>query len=244
MFCPAIVFPTVARGKARVRTIVTADHTEEDLREALDAFERVGSRAGAHRVTDVRRPTVARRAPRAAAVLPLVEVDDAAQAVALARVLVDSGLPVMEVALRTHGGAGRDRRRADRRSPTPSSAWGRSSTPAQLSDALGGRRGVRGKPGIERRAACAAAVTAVPFVPGVATVTELMRVVASGIREVKFFPAEASGGRRPRCRRWPRWCRRSGSSRPEGSMPTRRARLPGARPRLRRRRELGVPGRR
>jgi glycine C-acetyltransferase len=31
VFCPAIVFPTVARGSARVRTIVTADHTEEDL---------------------------------------------------------------------------------------------------------------------------------------------------------------------------------------------------------------------
>jgi glycine C-acetyltransferase len=42
VFCPAIVFPTVARGKARVRTIVTADHTEEDLGEALEAFERVG----------------------------------------------------------------------------------------------------------------------------------------------------------------------------------------------------------
>jgi len=42
VFCPAIVFPTVARGRARVRTIVTADHTEDDLREALEAFERVG----------------------------------------------------------------------------------------------------------------------------------------------------------------------------------------------------------
>ncbi|MGQ0669422.1 MAG: glycine C-acetyltransferase [Actinomycetota bacterium] len=42
VFAPAIVFPTVARGKARVRTIVTADHSEEDLKEALDAFERVG----------------------------------------------------------------------------------------------------------------------------------------------------------------------------------------------------------
>ena len=42
VFAPAIVFPTVARGRARVRTIVTADHTEDDLREALDAFERVG----------------------------------------------------------------------------------------------------------------------------------------------------------------------------------------------------------
>jgi glycine C-acetyltransferase len=42
VFTPAVVFPTVGRGKARVRTIVTADHTEEDLREALAAFERVG----------------------------------------------------------------------------------------------------------------------------------------------------------------------------------------------------------
>jgi glycine C-acetyltransferase len=42
VFCPAIIYPTVAKGKARVRTIVTAEHTEEDLKEALDAFERVG----------------------------------------------------------------------------------------------------------------------------------------------------------------------------------------------------------
>jgi glycine C-acetyltransferase len=42
VFCPAIVFPTVGRGKARVRTIVTADHTEDDLGEAADAFARVG----------------------------------------------------------------------------------------------------------------------------------------------------------------------------------------------------------
>ncbi|MDP9300721.1 MAG: aminotransferase class I/II-fold pyridoxal phosphate-dependent enzyme, partial [Actinomycetota bacterium] len=42
VFSPAVVFPTVGRGRARVRTIVTADHTEEDLREALAAFERVG----------------------------------------------------------------------------------------------------------------------------------------------------------------------------------------------------------
>jgi glycine C-acetyltransferase len=46
VFCPAIVFPTVARGSARVRTIVTADHTEGDLLEALDAFERVGRELG------------------------------------------------------------------------------------------------------------------------------------------------------------------------------------------------------
>ena len=39
VFAQGIAFPTVARDKARVRTIVTADHTEEDLQEALDVFE-------------------------------------------------------------------------------------------------------------------------------------------------------------------------------------------------------------
>jgi glycine C-acetyltransferase len=46
VFCPAIVFPTVGRGKARVRTIVTADHSEDDLREALDVFDRVAVELG------------------------------------------------------------------------------------------------------------------------------------------------------------------------------------------------------
>jgi len=40
------VFPTVAKGRARVRTIVTADHTEEDLKEALEAFRQVGGELG------------------------------------------------------------------------------------------------------------------------------------------------------------------------------------------------------
>jgi glycine C-acetyltransferase len=46
VFCPAIVFPTVAKGSARVRTIVTADHTPDDLDEALEVFGRVGAELG------------------------------------------------------------------------------------------------------------------------------------------------------------------------------------------------------
>jgi glycine C-acetyltransferase len=41
-----IGFPTVARDRARVRTIVTATHTKEELDRALDAFRRVGKRMG------------------------------------------------------------------------------------------------------------------------------------------------------------------------------------------------------
>ena len=46
VFCPAIVFPTVTRGQARIRTIVTADHSEDELRDALDVFDRVGNELG------------------------------------------------------------------------------------------------------------------------------------------------------------------------------------------------------
>ena len=42
VFAQAIAFPTVARDKARVRTIVTATHTRDDLQYALDKFEKVG----------------------------------------------------------------------------------------------------------------------------------------------------------------------------------------------------------
>jgi glycine C-acetyltransferase len=42
VFAQGIGFPTVPRGKARVRTIVTATHTTDDLQLALDAFGRIG----------------------------------------------------------------------------------------------------------------------------------------------------------------------------------------------------------
>ena len=42
MFAQGIAFPTVARDKARVRTIVTATHTHAELQFALDVFGKVG----------------------------------------------------------------------------------------------------------------------------------------------------------------------------------------------------------
>ena len=46
VFAQGIGFPTVAKGKARVRTIVTATHTRDELQFALDCFKRVGSELG------------------------------------------------------------------------------------------------------------------------------------------------------------------------------------------------------
>jgi glycine C-acetyltransferase len=46
VFAQGIGFPTVPRDSARLRTIVTATHTRDDLQFALDAFAKVGRRLG------------------------------------------------------------------------------------------------------------------------------------------------------------------------------------------------------
>ena len=46
VFAQSIAFPTVPKGKARVRTIVTATHTQEELTYALDIFTKVGKELG------------------------------------------------------------------------------------------------------------------------------------------------------------------------------------------------------
>ena len=46
VFAQGIAFPTVARDKARVRTIVTATHTQDELQFALDVFATVGRELG------------------------------------------------------------------------------------------------------------------------------------------------------------------------------------------------------
>ena len=46
VFTPGIAFPTVAEGKARVRTIMTATHTKDQLSRALEALKKVGRKMG------------------------------------------------------------------------------------------------------------------------------------------------------------------------------------------------------
>ena len=46
VFALAIVFPTVPKGKARIRTIVTSDHTQENLQKAVSAFVKCGKKLG------------------------------------------------------------------------------------------------------------------------------------------------------------------------------------------------------
>jgi 2-dehydro-3-deoxyphosphogluconate aldolase / (4S)-4-hydroxy-2-oxoglutarate aldolase len=126
-------------------------------------------------------------------VLPLVEVDDGAQAVSVARALFDNGLPVIEIALRTAGAM--DAVDAVRSSvPEAVVGVGTVLSPDQLAGAVAAGAAFAVSPGSSDELFNAASGSSIPFVPGVATTTELMRVMAFGIREAKFFPAKAAGG--------------------------------------------------
>lgn len=44
VFTPGIAYPTVAEGKARLRTIMTATHTKDQLSRSLEILQKVGKR--------------------------------------------------------------------------------------------------------------------------------------------------------------------------------------------------------
>jgi glycine C-acetyltransferase len=46
VFAMAIGYPTVPRGKARIRVMISATHSEEDLQRGTDAFARIGRELG------------------------------------------------------------------------------------------------------------------------------------------------------------------------------------------------------
>jgi glycine C-acetyltransferase len=46
VFATSVVFPTVALDRARIRTIVTSEHTRDELATCLDAFETAGRELG------------------------------------------------------------------------------------------------------------------------------------------------------------------------------------------------------
>jgi 2-dehydro-3-deoxyphosphogluconate aldolase/(4S)-4-hydroxy-2-oxoglutarate aldolase len=128
-----------------------------------------------------------------APVLPVVVVDDAADAVPLARALVAGGLPAIEVTLRTPAALESIRAIAG---AVPDAVVGAGTvlTPGQVAESVAAGARFLVSPGWTDVLLEAMRGSGVPFLPGVSTATEVVALLERGVREMKFFPAQAAGG--------------------------------------------------
>ena len=124
-----------------------------------------------------------------ATVIPVVVIDDADEAVPLARELVAAGMPAIEITLRTPAAI---EAIANVASDVPEARVGAGTvlTPRQGEDALAAGAGFLVSPG----ATPALLDAGLPLLAGVATPSDVMALLERGITAAKFFPAEASGG--------------------------------------------------
>lgn len=132
---------------------------------------------------------ILKRAP----VVPVLVIEDDADAVPLARALVAGGLPALEVTLRTPA-ALESIRRIAAEVPEALVGVGTVMKPADFGAAreAGARFAV--SPGATDTLLKAAADSGLPYLPGVATSSEVMRGVEAGLTVFKAFPAAAIGG--------------------------------------------------
>lgn len=126
-------------------------------------------------------------------IIPVITLDRVEDAVPLARALVAGGVRLLEITLRTEAGlAGAARIIAE--VPEAVVGIGTVLTPEDLARAtdVGARFAL--SPGGTPALLAAAAGCGIPFLPGVATASEVMAGMAHGFRTFKFFPATAAGG--------------------------------------------------
>ncbi|MET7615437.1 bifunctional 4-hydroxy-2-oxoglutarate aldolase/2-dehydro-3-deoxy-phosphogluconate aldolase [Streptomyces sp. NPDC005408] len=128
-----------------------------------------------------------------APVVPVVVIEDAADAVPLARALVAGGLPAIEVTLRTPAALDAIRAIA---AEVPDAAVGAGTviSPEGADAAVSAGARFLVSPGWTERLLDAMKASGVPFLPGVSTTSEVVALLERGVSEMKFFPAEPSGG--------------------------------------------------
>jgi 2-dehydro-3-deoxyphosphogluconate aldolase/(4S)-4-hydroxy-2-oxoglutarate aldolase len=129
----------------------------------------------------------------AARVVAVLIVDDANDAVPLARALLSGGVDVMELTLRTP--AALDALRAIRRDvPKMTAGIGTILTVDQLQATREAGAAFGVSPGCNPRLLAAAREAGFSFAPGIATPTDIEIAIEHGCRLLKFFPAEQLGG--------------------------------------------------
>ncbi|MFF1353040.1 bifunctional 4-hydroxy-2-oxoglutarate aldolase/2-dehydro-3-deoxy-phosphogluconate aldolase [Streptomyces sp. NPDC058297] len=128
-----------------------------------------------------------------APVVPVVVVEDVADAVPLARALVAGGLRAIEVTLRTPAALDAIRAIADE---VPDAVVGAGTviSPQNVADSVAAGARFLVSPGWTDSLLDSMKRSGVPFLPGVSTTSEVVALLERGVSEMKFFPAEAAGG--------------------------------------------------
>lgn len=128
-----------------------------------------------------------------APLVPVVVLEDADRAVPLAEALLKAGLPQMEITFRTAAAADAILR-ISTQLPEMLVGAGTLLSPEAVERAVdaGSRFGVA--PGFNPAVAARAQALRLPFIPGIATPTELEAALAAGCEVLKFFPAQQAGG--------------------------------------------------
>jgi len=126
-------------------------------------------------------------------VIPVVVVDELDHAVPVARALAAGGLPVVELTLRTP--VALDAIRAIvAEVPNVTIGAGTVTTPEQAKLAAEAGAQFLVSPGATPTLVDAMGSTGLPFLPGTATVSEVLRAIELGCTDLKLFPAEVVGG--------------------------------------------------
>ena len=127
-----------------------------------------------------------------APVVPVLVVDDAAQAQDLAKALITGGLPALEVTLRTEAALDVIREMAKVEGGVVGAGTLLTAADVEAAKEAGATFGVA--PGATDMLLDACEANDLPLLPGTATSTEAMRLLERGYTVQKFFPAEANGG--------------------------------------------------
>lgn len=126
-------------------------------------------------------------------VMPVVVAHSVPDAVSIARALVAGGLPAIELTLRTPVALDAIAAIAAE-VPEILLGAGTITTPGQATEAADAGARFLVSPGATASLLSAMTETGLPFLPGTSTVSEVLAALEAGCTELKFFPAEASGG--------------------------------------------------
>lgn len=126
-------------------------------------------------------------------VVPVVKIDDAKDAVPLAKALQNGGINCVEITFRTDA-AEESIERISKECPDMLIIAGTVLSPAQADCAMNAGAKAVVSPGFNPQVASYCVDKGYPIVPGVCTPSEVEAAMSLGLKYLKFFPAEAAGG--------------------------------------------------